>query len=247
MSRLTTLALLALVAVLLVLVIVVLALDMIVREGLERVASAHAKVPVTMQRVRISPFAGRAVLDGVAIANPPTYQAPAAVTVELVTAQIDWGTLTTDRVMFREVVIVRPDISFEGSLSENNLETLRRNFATSAKASGPSTGPSPQGSPRVIIQRLRIVDARVNVRLRTGTTETTLKGLRLKDLTLEHLGDPDQPLSTADLTAQVFDALTEEAVGAIGNAAGGLLGKGAEEAGKTVERAVQGLKQLFSK
>lgn len=254
MSRHVTLGLLLLTGGLVLVLLVVFFLETLVRTGVERIGSANAKVAITVQHVRLSLVGGRAVLEGLAVANPPHFHTPTAVTIRSIAARLAWRTVASDRIVMPEVVIEGPEISFEGSLSDNNLETIRKNLIGAGKH-----GPSPPShaskqSKAIVIQRLRIVGARVNVWLRTGTMETKVQGIRLKDITLENLGDPDHPLSAGDVAARVFDAMAQEAIGTIGKTTGGLLGKGADtlssgtqEAGKTVERAVEGLKQLFSK
>ncbi len=234
-------------ALLLVLVLAVFWLEAVVRMGVERVGSAHAKVAVTLKGVRLSLVGGRVVLDSLTVANPAGYQAPTAITVRSIAAQLDWMSLTTPRVVLPEVVVDAPDITFEGSPSGNNLQVIRKNLLAAVNASPASAGSASRGSRALVIKRLRIVDARVSVRLRAGTLETAVDGIRLKPITLENLGDPDHPLSTADVAARVFGALTREAVGTVGTATGSLIGESAKETGKTMERAVDGLRQLFSR
>ena len=227
--------------------VVLLSLERLVRTGIERVGTEQAQVAVTVQGVRISLLAGRARVDGLTVVNPSGYQSPVALTVRSIAAQLDWASLASHRIVLPEVVIDGPELTFEGSLSDNNLETIRKNLIGSARVEGGQDPASGGQTNTFVIRRLRIVDTRVNLRLRAGSFESSGEGIRLKPITLEHLGDPAHPMSTADLAAKVFGALTQEAVGSIGKTAGGLVGKGADEAGKTVERAVEGLKRLFSK
>lgn len=247
MSRAATFAIGVTGGLLCLVVIIVFSLEAIVRTAVERIGTAQTQVPVRLKNVKLSPLAGRTNLEQLVIANPTGYAAPTAVAVRTIAAQLDWASLTSDRLVLSEVLIQGPEITFEGSLSDNNLQTIRKHLLQAAKTSQPSNSSATRASKAVVIRRLRIVDARVNVHLRTGTIEAKAEAIKLKPITIENLGDPDHPVSTADVAAQVFGALTHEAVASIGKTTGNLLGKGTEEAGHAIDRAVDGLKQLFSR
>ncbi len=238
----------------LIVTILVVSLERLARIGVERIGSHLTKTTVSLQGVSLSLVAGRAVLEGLMIANPSPYQSPTALSARRVTAELDWSTLVRDTLVIPELAIEEPDVTFEGSLSSNNLDTLRANLQAHTRSDAPTEGNrAPQGR-TVIIRRLRITGAKVNVWIRTSTLETKAHGVRLKDITLENLGDPEHPLSTAEVSTKIFAALTQEAVAVLGKTTGGLVGQGADslmsgarEAGKTLDRAVDGLKQLLSK
>ena len=227
--------------------VVLISLERLVRTGIEDVGAEHAQVAVTVQDVRISLFAGRARVAGLTVANPSGYHSPVAVTVRSIAAQLDWGSLASHNIVLPEVIIDGPEVNFEGSLSDNNLEAIRKNLIGSARIQGGQDSASGGPTKTFVIQRLRIVDTRVNLRLRAGSFESSAEGIRLKPITLEHLGDPAHPMSSADLIAKVFHALTQEAVGSIGKTAGGLVRKGTNEAERVLERTVNGLKHHFSR
>ncbi|GKS60357.1 hypothetical protein YTPLAS18_38840 [Nitrospira sp.] len=228
-------------------VVVLLSLERLVRTGIERIGSEQAKVAVTVRDVRISLLQGRARIEGLTVANPSGYQRPVALSVRSIAAGWDWRSLSSNRIVLTEMIIDGPELNFEGSWSDNNLETIRKNLNGSARVETRHDPDSGAGTNRYVVRRLSIIDTRVNLRLRTGSFQSSAEGIRLRPITLEHLGDPSHPLSTADLAAKVFDALTQEAVGSIGKTAGGVVEKSAEDAGKAVGRAVDGFKRLFSK
>lgn len=254
MSRPARLGLWTVAGLFVIVTTLVFSLERLARIGVERIGSHLTKTTVSLQGVSLSLVAGRAVLDGLAIANPSPYESPTALTARRVTAQLDWGTLARDPLVIPELVIEEPELTFEGSLSSNNFDALRASLQENARGADPTErSRAPQGR-TVIIRRLRITGATVNVWIRTSTLETKAQGVRLKDITLENLGDPDHPLSTAEVSTQIFAALTQETFTVLGKTAGGLVGQGADslmsgarEAGKTLDRAVDGLKQLFSK
>ncbi len=247
MSRTTRMALSLLGGLLAVMVVAIFTLETLVRHAVERIGTAQLQVPVTLNRVSISLAAGRVTLDQLAVANPHGYQTPTAIAVKRVLVEIDWKTVVTSRLVFPEIVIEGPDVTVEGSPSDNNLETLRKRALRAPSGAQPDTHSTPSPDRAVVIRRLRILDAKVHLRLKTGSFETRADAIRLKPITLEHLGDPAHPLTTSDAVAKILGALTRESIGSLGKTAGDLLGKGAQEASKAIDQAVGGLKDLFSK
>ena len=227
--------------------VVLLSLERLVRTGIERIGSEQAKVAVTVREVRISLLHGRARIEDLTVANPSGYQSSVALSVRSIAAEWDWRSLSSNRIELSEIVIDGPELNFEGSWSDNNLETIRKNLIGTARAETRHEPSSAASTNRYLVRRLSIVDTRVNLRIRTGSFQSSAEGIRLRPITVEHLGDPSHPLSTADLAAKVFDALTQETVGSIGKTASGVIGKSAEDAGKSVGRAVDGFRRLFSK
>ncbi len=254
MSRPARLGLLTVAGLFVIVSILLVSLERLARIGVERIGSHLTKTTVSLEGVSLSLVAGRAVLDRLTIANPSPYQSPTALTARRVTAHLDWKTLVHDPLVITELGIEDPELTFEGSFSSNNLDALRANLQPQGPSSAPTeAGRAPQGR-TVIIRRLRITGAKVNVWIRTSTLETKAQGVRIKDVTLENLGDPEHPLSTAEVSTKIFAALTQETLTVLGKTTGGLVGQGADsllsgarEAGKTLDRAVDGLKQLFSK
>lgn len=237
-SKIGTLGLLLIGGSLALAVVILLSLERFVRTEIERIVAEQAKVPVTVRDVRIAPFHGRARIDGVTVGNPPGFQQPVALSVRSIAVGWDWGSLATNRIVLPEMVIDGTELNFEGSLSDNNLETIRKNLSGLANVATTHGSDSGSGTNRYVVRRLSIVDTRVNIRLRAGSFQSSAEGIRLRPITLEHLGDPSHPLPTADLAAKMFDTLMQETVGSIGKTAGGVVRKSAEEAGKDDERGV---------
>lgn len=253
MHKLKALALIGLAVVTVVTISLPLLCESFVRRAVEEIGPSLTGTRVQLQDVNLSLFSGQLVLKDLSIGNPPGYQAPTAVRVRAIRATIDWSSLLRRPLFIREIVIEGPEVTLEGSPTRNNLTALRDHMQTATN--GASSGriskrerPSKQEqSATVIVKTLRIVETRVNVSLRTGSLETTVRGISLREITLRDLGGANHATSVGDITAQILGTLTAEVTGAVTKSGAGII----EQVGRTAERsaseAVDEVKGLFKR
>lgn len=232
--------------------IVILSLlgEMLLRRGVEDMGSRLTTTPVQLQNVELSLFSGRIALNELRVGNPSEYETPTALSVRAIRVSLDWSSLLHRPILIREIVIEGPEVTIEGSLSRNNLTILRDHVL--ATTHGPSdrapNGMQPSEESRrvqVIVTKLRIVDARLNLLLRAGTVKTNLRGVSLGEITLKDLGNGAQATSIGDLTGQVLTALAREVTGAATKNGTSVIEEAGKSAGRSLSEAVQGVKELL--
>ena len=135
-------------AVLVIIVVAILVLvlgniNAIVKKGVETAGPKVLKVPVTLDKADISVFSGTGRLTGLTIGNPPGFKTDYAFQLGNVQMDIDTGSVTSDKIHVRSIVIDAPSIIFEGAFDKSNLGQLQAN-AAAFSASGKDT-PAPAG------------------------------------------------------------------------------------------------------
>jgi hypothetical protein len=240
----------------------------IVKAGVETYGPQFTQTTVGLDGVKASPFAGEVSLQDFQIGNPQGYKTTHAFKVGEVKVSVDLGSLTSDVIRIREIVIDGPDIIYElGGPGGSNLQTIQKNVA---KASGPAGGAqakqtSGEGK-KVIIDNLYIRKPKVALSagvLAGKTVEVPVPDIHLKDIGKDAQGGKGVTMADAaekvmdELMAKVTNAAKGINIDAIKNQVEGLakgaggLTKGAGDVGKGVGGAAkdvgEGLKGLLGK
>lgn len=182
----------------------------IVKAGVETYGPQFTQTSVGIDGVKVSPFAGEVSLQEFLVGNPKGYKTSHAFKVGEVKVSVDLGSLTSNVVRIREIVIDSPDVIYElGGPAGSNLQTIQQNVA---KASGPSTGgqakPASGEGRKVIIDNLYIRKPKVALSagvLAGKTVEVPVPDIHLKDIGKDAKGG--QGVTMADATEKVMNEL----------------------------------------
>ena len=249
MKKLWVKILLVLVAlVILAVVLGFVFLDSIVQRSVETVGPAIAKVEVKLAGARISPFSGRGELKGLVVGNPPEYKTPEAIKVGEVGLSVVPSSVMGNKVIVRSVKVVGPEITFEGSLSGNNLSKILENVQGTEAKPQPQTKEETKAKTR----KLQVDDflisggkVHVNATLLGGKSAT----VPLPEIHLTNLGQGPEGITPSELVSKVLKEVTDATLKAVGAAMGDVgkqvtedvknLGTGTvEQAGKSVKGVV---------
>ena len=209
-------------AVVLVVVVAVLMLVLgninpIVKKGVETAGPKILKAPVTLDKVDISVLSGSGKLSGLTIGNPTGFQTEYAFQLGKVEVELDTGSLTTDTIHVKKILIDSPSIIFEGAFDKNNLGQLQKN-AKASTASDKSGAPAEKqqaaegGDKKILIDHLTIQngDASISMKLLTDQQQTVeLPTIELKDI------GKDKATTLADAMEIVLAAINKAVVPAI--------------------------------
>ncbi len=225
-------------------------IDSIVKRGVETIGPKVAKVDVKLEGASLSMLSGRGGLRGLVVGNPEGFKTPYSMKVGEATVVIDTLTLMKEKIVVRSVNVVAPEITFEGSLSGNNLSKILENVKayTAADKSSSKDG----SSKKIQVDELVITDGKV-------TISTTLIGgktatLALPTIRLTDLGRGGDGITPGELSERIIKAVLEGATGVVGEALGKLanevtgaakdLGQGAKG---QVDKLSKGIGGLFKK
>ena len=250
-----------LVKILLVLVVLVILaavlgfvfLDSIVKRSVETVGPAIAKVEVKLAGAHISPFSGSGELKGLVVGNPPEYKTPEAIKVGEVGVSVVPKSVIGDKVIVRSVKVVSPEITFEGSLSGNNLTKILENVQGTEAKPQPQTKEETKAKTRKLqVDDFLISGGKVHVSatLLGGKSAT----VPLPEIHLSNLGQGPEGITPAELVSKVLKEVTDATLKAV-SAAIGNVGKEMTEGVKNlgtgtvdqVGKSVKGIGDLFKK
>lgn len=220
-------------AILILFTVLYFSFNGMVKSGVETVGSKVAKVPVKLQAVSLSPLSGSGHLKGLIIGNPDGFKTEAAIKMGAISAKIQPRSIFSGEVIFDEIVIESPEITWEGDLGASNLTKIQKNLQ------GPDNSSSAK---KIQIARLRITNGKINL------SNPLLGGksipIALPDIEITDIGKNKGGVTPRELFQEIFKSVMEKSTFSVGQGISEL-GKSAGEVGSQVEKLGNGLKGLF--
>jgi hypothetical protein len=235
------LAIIGIVLVVLIVAVVLFA-GKIIKSGVNTMGPRLAGVPVSLENAVFNPITGVVHLEGLFIGNPEGFNTPSAMELGEFKVELAMGSLFSDTLVIRKILINEPQITYEKSIRSSNLKTLQQNLASEkTEPAEPSAEEEPakksKPAKKVIIEDFQIKAAKVHVSLTAvgGKTLTVaLPGLQMQDI-----GKDSGGASPSEVLARVFDAITGAAA-SVAAKAGDLAGDTLKGAGSMATDAAQG-------
>lgn len=182
----------------------------IVKQVVEEVGSEATKASVTLSEVDLSIQSGEAALKGFQLGNPQGFKTPKAMSFGIVSVKIDTSTVTSDVIVIKEVVIAKPEITYEFSDKGSNFDAIQKNVDAYAKSKGAGGGgkseqsSDSQGGKKVIIHNLYIRDGKVGGSALGQTIDVPLPNIHIKDI-----GKATNGALASDVAKSVLDAINK--------------------------------------
>ncbi|MGH7254857.1 MAG: hypothetical protein ACREI3_03680 [Nitrospirales bacterium] len=243
-------ALILLLALALVLGIAGAVLNSVVKAGVETYGPKITGTTVTLAAADISVLSGEGRLHGLIVGNPPGFNTDRVLALGTVRVRVDLPSVWSDTVIIEEIVLEKPEITFEGSLGGSNISQIRRNvdaFSAAQAKPTPAGQDLPASERKVKIKYFRVHDGTIKL------SATALQGqgvtVPLPDIQLKNLGEQSGGATMREVSARVFAALHVGIVSAVSRG-GEFLKKGlaqVEEGVKGAGKALEGLKGILSK
>lgn len=252
-----------LVVVLLILAVVAAKfyLDGAVKRAVETIGPRVTKVDVKLESVKLSLLSGSCKLQGLVVGNPEGFKTPSAINIGSASLALRPGSLLSDKIVIKSIVLEAPQITYEQGLNGNNLSQIRANLAgppapnlpEPAKAGKPAEAEAAKAGRKLEVDEVVITGAKLNVSV-TALGGRSATGT-LPDLRLNALGTGPDGITAAELTKQVLQLVLDSAL-TKGTDIASDLAKGAIYVGKeaaqeaatnAVGRATKGLNDLLKK
>ena len=242
----------AIIAVLLY--IVYTSLDSIVQAAIEKYGSEITQTRVTLDGVKISLTDGQGALRGLSVGNPKGFTADHSFRLGEIKMALDVGTITSDTIVVKEILIDKPAVTYELGPHGSNIAAIQRNVQAYMGPGGGSKAEAGKG-PKLVINDLYIKGGEVNVKT-TVLTEQKLSA-QLADIHLKDIGKKKGGASPGEVAEQILAHLTKGVGSAVATlnlkggkemlekATGGVA-KEAEGAGGTVKETGEKLKKLLN-
>lgn len=218
----------------------------LIQQGVEKVGPMITKVDVTLDKALFYPLRGYAGLKGLTVGNPEGFETDHLMSVGGISVKVDKGSLRTDTIVIREILIENPDINYEMTLKGTNLKAFLEGMEGDDEAREDAVEPEAEdladaesSGKKVVIESLKVLDGKVHI------SSKTLLGLGapipLPDIELTDIGKEAEddggttiPEVIAMVLKEIAGSVTQVATGAIN-----LAGKGVDMAADT---AVAGAK-----
>jgi hypothetical protein len=242
-----------LVLVIVTAIVVGLFLDKIIKAGVERVGPKITQTTVTVDMVNLLLLTGSASVKNLVVGSPEGYNAPHAISVGLVSVSVNPMSVFSDTIVVKSVRIESPEITFEGSLSRNNLSRIMDNVNGVAKNGGPESTTKPAtagGKPakKIEVDDLLITGAKVRGTLILfAGRQVTIPSLTLPDIELHDLGKGTEGITATELTKQVLSEVVGGTVKAVESAATNLGKDAGKFMGEGVHKITTGIGGLLKK
>lgn len=186
-------------------------LDQIVKLAIENVGTRVTGTAVTLDKVKIEVTNGRGELYGLQIDNPSGYKSPYAFYLGEVALQVDTGTLTSDVIVIKEVLIDGAVlIAEQKGLKDTNLQDLMDNMSQGSAdqaASEPQPADTGSSNVKLIIEKISFL----NNDAKLITQQWGEKNLSLPDINLRDIGKKENGLTPEQMGPAIIEPLLKQA------------------------------------
>ncbi|MBT5050820.1 MAG: hypothetical protein HOM58_20130 [Rhodospirillaceae bacterium] len=215
----------------------------IIKQVVEEVGSEATQAKVTLSSVDLSIQSGEAALNGFQLANPQGFKTPKAMSFGGVSVKIDTSTVTSDVIVIKEVVISKPEITYEFADGGSNFDAIQKNVDAYAKSMGAGGGDKKQdsaeakGSKKVIIENLYVRDGKI------GVSASFLKGKEmnaaLPTIHLKDIGKKKNGATAAEVADQLLGEISKSATKVVSSLGVGKMMDAAKGAMKDAEKMLK--------
>jgi hypothetical protein len=206
-----------------------------VKKGVETFGPQVTQTPVTLASVNISPFTGSGTLKGLNVGNPAGFKSENIFALGQIDVQVDRSTLMSDKIVINHIIINRPEMSYEKTLTNSNVKELLKNieaFTGPKDPAAPATESDTAAKKQVVIRKLVIEEGTIYVGA-MGIGQT----VKLPRIEMSDIGEDGNKMTAPEVINLVLTKVLSNIGPAIANA--GELSKAAAEALKT-----QGLEKM---
>jgi hypothetical protein len=189
-------------------------IDGIVKAGVETYGPRFTGGEVRVANVSSSLLGGEVAVEGLFLGNPKGFKTAHAFKVDQVKVAVDMGSLTSDVVRIKEIVIDAPDIIYEMGGGSSNLQAIQANVAKAAGDSGSSSSSASSGpGKKVVIDNLYVRNSKAA--LSAEMLGGKVVPLPLPDIHLTDIGKKSNGTTMSEASKQVLDAITASATNAV--------------------------------
>ncbi|GAB7024326.1 AsmA family protein [Salidesulfovibrio brasiliensis] len=256
----------AVLALIVLIVLAVLNLGTLIKTATEEFGPKVTGTDVKLGSADISFLSGSGELNDFLLGNPQGFSTPEAFSVNTIRIKVNKDSLTSDRIIIEDVVILSPHITYEKLGKTDNFKTIIANVkkavASEEKAEKKDTAKTEgeEGKSKAIqINHLLIKDPKVTV---AGGMAKVFgdKGVDISvpDIELRDIGK-EKRTTPAEAVEEILRAMTDKVTNSVSNVAAevgkkaqevmkqgtDLLKKGAEGSGDAVKGAMDSVKGIF--
>lgn len=242
MSKVKKVLLITGLSVLILITVLMLFLGHFIKAGVNTMGPKLAGVPVAVEKVVINPLTGIVRITGLVIGNPAGFSTPSAMELGDFKVKLNMSSLFTDVIVIEEILISKPQITYERGLRDSNLGRLQQNLKpppSSPRPATPAEKPTrAKGEPKkVIIEDFQFNGAEVHVALTAlGDRKATLP---LPPIRLQEIGRRSNGATVVETVSEILKSITGAVID-VAASAGGMAGDLLKDAGGLTGGALKG-------
>lgn len=215
-------------------------LDSIIASAIRKYGSEVMGVSVKVSSVKLTASTGNLTIKGLSVDNPSGFKTDDAFVADEISVTIDAGTLTSDVIRIKQVVIKGPRIAYESNSRGNNLITIQRNSDRYVSEHFGKSGSAPsKPGKKLIIDEFQILNAGAEVNTPITMSETLKTSI--PDIRLHSIGKGSNGASPAVVVKYIMTALND----VVGHVAGSIAANAVQGAKNKLEDAGNKIKNLF--
>ncbi len=233
-----------------------------VKKTAETIGPKAIGAPLTIEKLSIFPLRGTVQLRGLFVGNPEGFSTESAVELQQFKVDVSIGSLLTDTIIVREILIEKPVFTYERKLKTDNIAAIQNNIAAftakeeeAAPAEEPTEEKKPSDKPskKVIIERLVVKDGLVKAKISALPTAP----IPIPDIEKTDIGKKEGGASWSDAIREIISTLYEAITGVVGNIgeaatdavkdAGGALKDAGDATLETATDTIKNIGGLFKK
>jgi hypothetical protein len=185
----------------------------VIKAAVEKLGPEMTKAKVTLDKVDISFTSGEGTLSGLFVGNPSGFKTDHAFQLGKIGVKVDTGSITSDTVVIKSIVIDAPDVTYELAGGTNNLDAIQKNVTDYTGGGGGGGGGSSEGGKKLVIEDLRIQNGKVNV------SASFLQGKSLSaplpTIHMTNIGKDSGGASPAEVAKKIIASITSAATKAV--------------------------------
>jgi uncharacterized protein involved in outer membrane biogenesis len=227
MKKIIVRLLIALVVVVILAVLTVgLFLDKAIKSGVETIGPKLTKVDITLQSVSLSLLSGSGTIKGLLVGNPAGFKTPSAISVGTASLSLEPGSLLSDKIVIRSIIVQGPEITFETDFKGNNLSKILANVQEVAGGASKEPAQSREAKPAKKLQVDEFIISGGQVRVSVTALGGQVAAIPLPEIHLQNLGQGPEGITPGELAKQVLEAIEKGAARAASGTVADI-GKGA--------------------
>ena len=212
-------------------VVVLFTLGSIVKTAVNKVGPTITQTTFVLNSAKISPFSGAGTLKELTIGNPKGWTTEHAFFLKEISIDLVPKSITGDHIVINSILIDNPEIIYETTITNSNLQDLLKNIQQAAGGDNQTaqTETKPEAKPapekKIEIKSFRLQNVTIKV-AGAGNVYT----VKIPDLVMTDLGTKEGGLTSSQLaTAIIKEIAAQSAKAALSSAAkNGLLDKAGE-------------------
>ncbi len=195
-------------------------LGSLIKMAVEKYGSEITQAKVRLNKAELSATSGTGALRGLFVGNPQGFKTASAFQLGEISLTVDIGTITSDPVVIKEIIVSAPEVTYELGPQGSNIDAIKRNVDAYTKAGKDgattekteSAGEAKKAGRKVVIENLYIRNGRVKI---GSTLSDKTMNVPLPDIHLTNIGKQKGGATPGEVAEKIIGALGQSANTAI--------------------------------